>query len=140
MRFRPQKSRLNFQIAPNPSHRHRHSQLFRAGRIDFGTVAPGTRLTEKVEIDNQGGIAHQLHFIYSEPNSWFRVTRGQRLHADKPVPIEVDIAIDTAALEPEKAYNGWIDINMDDASTRVDLTVQLSAAPARFRPSPRLVS
>ena len=108
-------------------------------QIDFGSVEPGSRSTEKVEIDNKGGVAHQLHFIYSEPNSWFRVTRGQRLHADKPVPIEVEIAIDTTQLEPEKSYQGWIDINMDDASTRLELAVELTPAPARFRPSSRLV-
>ena len=107
-------------------------------RIDFGAVAPGTRAIEKIQIDNKGGVAYQLHFIYSEPNSWFRVTRGQRIHADKPVPIEVDIAIDTSQLEAEKAYQGWIDINMDDATTRVELAVELTA-PVRFRPSPRLV-
>jgi hypothetical protein len=94
--------------------------------LHFGTLLPGAQRTLIFYVENNGGPANNLQINYSDPNSWFKVTKGRRLHNYSPFPMEFSVLADTSKLEAGKSYKGWIEIRMDNAMTRVALSTQVA--------------
>ena len=100
--------------------------------LDFGTLKPGVKKVKTVQVGNAGGNANQLSFTYSDDDAWFVVSRGKRVYEDKPIPMLVDLAVDTRKLQPGGTYEGWVQVNMDDAWTRIALRVHVTEVTSRF--------
>ncbi|MEZ4712991.1 MAG: DnaJ domain-containing protein [Caldilineaceae bacterium] len=108
--------------------------------LDFGKLPWGSDQTLTFHVGNVGGDVRRFKLAYSEENSWFRVTEGARVHATKPFPLRFGVAVDTHALEPGKNYHGWIDINMDEVTTRINLHVHVVTMRAFVWLTPRLAT
>ncbi|MEZ4664387.1 MAG: J domain-containing protein [Caldilineaceae bacterium] len=108
--------------------------------LDFGNLPWGSDQTLTFHVGNVGGNVRRFKLGYSEENSWFRVTEGSRVHANKPFPLRFGVAVDTHALEPGKNYHGWIDINMDEVTTRINLHVHVVTMRAFVWLTPRLAT
>lgn len=92
-------------------------------QLDFGRVVWGERALQTFQVDNVGGPADRLNFSFSEGHEWFRIVTGRRVDSDNPMPMEVDVAVDTQFLEPGAPYSGWIAVHLDEAVARIPLSV-----------------
>ena len=108
--------------------------------LDFGKLPWGADQTLTFHVGNVGGDVRRFKLGYSEENSWFRVTEGSRVHPNKQFPLRFGVAVDTHALEPGKNYHGWIDINMDEVTTRINLHVHVVTMRAFVWLTPRLAT
>ncbi len=106
--------------------------------LDFGELARGKQQTLVFHVENSGGVAQSLQLEYSDVDGWFKVTKGRRLHPHQPFPMEFAVVVDTARLEAGKSYQGWIQVNLDNAVTRVALAVKVVAKQPLSLLSPRL--
>jgi len=106
--------------------------------LDFGELPWGKQQTLVFHVENSGGTVQSLQLEYSDVDGWFKVTKGRRLHAHQPFPMEFAVVVDTARLEIGKSYQGWIQIRMDNAATRVALAVKVVAKQPLSLLSPRL--
>jgi len=106
--------------------------------LDFGTLMQGTRHTLSFQVGNVGGDSAHIDFVYSETEPWFKITKRRRIHADKPVPLEVDVSVDTRTLEPGQTYGGWIDVTIENMSARVNLAVRVVEANLSALFAPRI--
>lgn len=106
--------------------------------LDFGELPWGRQQTLVFHVENSGGTVQSLQLEYSDVDGWFKVTKGRRLHAHQPFPMEFAVVVDTARLEVGKSYQGWIQIRMDNAATRVALAVKVAAKQPLSLLSPRL--
>lgn len=102
--------------------------------LDFGLVRPGERQRLRFQVDNNGATASTINFVCSDENSWFRVTKGRRIEEDKPLPLEFEVVADIDAPAPTHTYDGWIEINMDGVTTRVQLLARVQAVQPRTLP------
>lgn len=108
--------------------------------LDFGELPWGKQQTLVFHVENSGGTVQSLQLEYSDVDGWFKVTKGRRLHAQQPFPMEFAVVVDTARLEVGKSYQGWIQIRMDNAATRVALAVKVAAKQPLSLLSPRLAT
>lgn len=108
--------------------------------LDFGKLPWGSDQTLTFHVGNVGGNVRRFKLSYSEENSWFRVTEGSRVHPNKQFPLRFGVAVDTHALEPGQNYHGWIDINMDDVTTRINLHVHVVTMRAFVWLTPRVAT
>ena len=92
-------------------------------QLDFGRVIWGERAVQTFRVDNVGGPAERLNFSFSPDHDWFRVVTGRRVDPNNAMPLEVDVAVETQALEPGVRYEGWIGVHLDDAVARIPLAV-----------------
>ncbi len=92
-------------------------------QLDFGQVIWGERALQTFQVDNVGGPADRLNFSFSEGHEWFRIVTGRRVDPDNPMPMEVDVAVDTRLLDLGLSYNGWIAVHLDEAMARIPLSV-----------------
>ncbi len=102
------------------------------GILDLGTVRPGRHQRVKFQVGNAGAAAKGISFVYSDDHFWYTIAKSQQLFPDKAMPIEVEVLVNTANLQPGQAYRSWFDVNMDGATARVELRLQLATffAPA----------
>lgn len=100
--------------------------------LDFGSLNQGQRETITIQVGNMGGVAQQISFILSEPSTWFTISEQKQLYQDKLLPVEVDVTVDTSMLKVGKVYDGWIDVNLDNATTRVNLAAQIVDKKRKF--------
>ncbi len=115
--FAMQHGEETFGILPQP--------VVLPRNLQFGPLKRGARRTLLFQVENAGGIASDVHIRYSEENSWFTVVKGRQLYNYKPFPMEFAVQADTSELEIGKTYNGWLEIQLDDAATRVALSTQV---------------
>jgi hypothetical protein len=112
-------------------------------QLDFGMLRPGEQQKLRFQVDNLGATARSINFICSEENSWFRVSKGRRLDETQPLPLEFEVVADLeTAPEPTSSstsYQGWIEINMDGVTTRVQLTAHAPIESPRGLPSSRMM-
>lgn len=108
------------------------------GHLHFGPLPVGARRTLRFQVENAGGVAGDVHILYSEENSWFKVIKGRQLDNYKPFPMEFSVQADTSKLEIGKTYNGWLEIQIDDATTRVALSTQVIKRRSPSLLTPRL--
>jgi hypothetical protein len=107
--------------------------------LDFGLLRPGEQTRLRFQVDNEGAAAAAINFVCSEDNGWFHVTKGRRVNEDKPLPLEFEVVADIHAPAPTNAkpggepgaYDGWIEINMDGMTTRVQLLARVQAVQPR---------
>lgn len=103
--------------------------------LDFGEIPPRRRKIANLLVDNTGGDVQNVSFSYSagehQEQTWFTVTKGRPVHPDQPLPLALDVVVNSASLTPGQRYEGWVEVNMDGvtARTAVLLAVQESAAP-----------
>ncbi|MEM7535861.1 MAG: DnaJ domain-containing protein [Chloroflexota bacterium] len=95
-------------------------------QLNFGSLAHGRRKTMTFQVDNLGGPAKSMNFIYSDQDSWFKVAKGTRVYAEKPVPVKIEVMVETEKLDIGKSYEGWLDVEMDGFIQRVDLSVAVT--------------
>jgi hypothetical protein len=107
--------------------------------IDFGVVPPQDRRTARVQVGNVGGDAQNITFLYSEEPRWFTITKGRQIYADRPMPLEFEVAVNTAQLEQDRAYSGWVEINMDGITARTHLQLAVGQPVSRPMPARRLI-
>ncbi|MEZ4713215.1 MAG: DnaJ domain-containing protein [Caldilineaceae bacterium] len=107
--------------------------------LDFGLLKRGESETITIQIGNMGGVAQQLNFVLSEPSEWFAISEQKQLYQDKLLPIEVDVTVDANKLEVGKMYDGWIDVTLDNTTTRVNIAAQIGAKKSRLSFSMRLI-
>ena len=119
------------QMADEPS-MHPPRPIVSHSFLDFGTLKRGDRETITIQVGNMGGVAQQLNFILSEPSQWFAISEQKQLYQDKLLPVEVDVTVDASKLEVGKAYDGWIDVTLDNTTTRVNIAAQITAKKSRF--------
>jgi len=125
--FTMQQTEARFGILPQPVALPRNLQ--------FGPLTRGARRTLLFQVENAGGMAGAVQIRYSEEDSWFTVVKGRQLYNYKPFPMEFAVQADTSRLEIGKTYNGWLEIQIDDATARVALSTQVVR-----RRSPRLLT
>lgn len=106
--------------------------------LDFGTLSQGVRQKLTFQVGNLGGTSKDVEFNFSENHAWFKVLKSRRVHANKPVPLEVDVLVDTRHLEPGQNYDGWIDVTLDNVPARVNVAVNVVEAQFRNIFSSRL--
>lgn len=94
--------------------------------LDFGTLPHGARGKLSFQVGNLGGPPRRIDFLYSEQNSWFKVVKSRRTHADKPTPLEVQVQVKTRGLDVGRTYSGWLHVTMDDVPVRVNLAVSVA--------------
>lgn len=110
--------------------------------LDFGALPPHRRKRASLLVDNQGGDVQNVSFTYStaeqpEP-AWFTVTKAHQVRSSQPLPLTLDVVVNSASLIPGQRYEGWVEVNMDGATARttVRLAVEEAAPPyiavARF--------
>ena len=104
--------------------------------LDFGELRPGQQPRLRFQVDNTGAEASTINFVCSEDGGWFRVTKGRRVVEDSPFPLEFEVIAELDTPVPAGAYDGWIEINMDGVTTRVQLAAR--AQSMRPRSLPRL--
>lgn len=105
--------------------------------LNFGAVPPNRRASGRLQVGNVGGAARNMS-VYTEPRPWFTVTKGRQLYPDQPVPLEFEVMVNSAKLEPGR-YSSWLEINMDGVTIRAALLLEVTdAAPVRL-PLRRLV-
>ncbi len=93
--------------------------------LDFGALAPGTQKVLSFQVDNQGGPVTSFSFAYSEHNSWFQVVQADHQHNGTPFPMDIQVRVDTSSLEPGTDHLGWLDIYLDEISTRVFIKMRV---------------
>jgi hypothetical protein len=105
--------------------------------LDFGVIPPNRRASGRLQVGNVGGAARNMS-IYTEPQPWFTVTKGRQLYADQPVPLEFEVMVNSAKLEPGR-YTSWLEIHMDGVTTRAALLLEVTAAAPVQLPLRRLL-
>ena len=120
-----------------PSRRVRlPSPIVEPAVLDFGELRPGQQPRLRFQVDNTGAEASTINFVCSEDGGWFRVTKGRRVVEDSPFPLEFEVIAELDTPVPAGVYDGWIEINMDGVTTRVQLAAR--AQSMRPRSLPRL--
>jgi hypothetical protein len=94
--------------------------------LDFGDIGVGEQRALRFQVKNGGGVAQRLQLHYSEEHSWFKVTKGQRLHGIHPFPMEFLVVADTQNLQPGRRYLGSIVIDMDGYRETVELAATVT--------------
>ncbi|MEZ4673568.1 MAG: J domain-containing protein [Caldilineaceae bacterium] len=106
--------------------------------LDFGDIPKGVQQSLLFQLQNDGGVARNLQLRYSDDHSWFKVTKGRRILKNRPFPMEFAVAIDTNHLQVGKTYQGWVQVNLDEETTQVDLMVKVGDRKGFSWRSPRL--
>lgn len=103
--------------------------------VDFGSVPHGETSQRQVQIGNSGAQAKSLQIHLGDGQSWFSIVKGQRLNTSQPLPLNLELAANTALLTPDQRYESWIEVDMDGQRARLPL--QLHVTPAKTRaPTP----
>ncbi len=105
--------------------------------LDFGTMRVGEKGMRSVQIGNLGGDAKNLNFVYSVEQPWFKVSKGKRVYADRPFPLDFQITVDTKRLAAQRNYQEWLTVELDGVPVRVPLALTVAARPRALRISPR---
>jgi DnaJ domain len=103
-------------------------------QLDFGLVPEKSTQTLSFQVENRGGLVHDTAITLSEENSWFYVKAGVPLFPGIPFPMEFTVAADTHQLTAGQSYVGWIDVRLDEATTRVSVSLTVAEPP----PAPSL--
>lgn len=107
-------------------------------QLDFGTLQIGQRAKRNLQIGNLGGPAENIGYVYSNTKPWFQLSKGKRIYAEQPFPLDFELAVDTRRLKPDMLYQEWVEIVLDGMPVRVGLQLQTVAgrralgAPVRF--------
>jgi hypothetical protein len=125
--------------APRPVDARPPIPIVEPAVIDFGLVPPHHRRRARVQVGNVGGVAQNVAFTYSEEPHWFTITKGRQIYADQPMPLEFEVAVNTAELEPNHQYQGWVEINMDGITARIALQLAVGEPSAPTVAPRRLV-
>lgn len=112
--------------APTPS-RTPPVPVVEPATLNFGVLQPNRRASARLQVGNIGGAARNMS-VYSEPQPWFTVTKGRQVYSDQPVPLEFEVMVNSAKLEPGR-YSGWLEISMDGVTTRAVLLLQVAEVP-----------
>ncbi|GEM_PF-3120814 len=93
--------------------------------LDFGALPPDTQKVLSFQVDNQGGPVTSFSFAYSEHNSWFQVVQADHQRNGAPFPMEIQVRVDTSSLKPGTDHLGWLDVYLDEVSTRVFIKLRV---------------
>lgn len=92
--------------------------------LDFGLMARRLQRTAAFQVRFEKEI-QSVDFVPSEEDSWFRVSKVSHVYGSHHTSLEFDVEVDTTGLSAQ-TYQGWIDLYLDDAMTRLPLTVQVA--------------
>ena len=93
--------------------------------LDFGVLPSNRQTRARIQVGNAGGMAQSISFTYSDEQPWFTVTKGRQIYPNRPLPLEFEVLVNTAALEPSQHYTGWVEINMDGITARSALRLEV---------------
>lgn len=114
------------QVAPQP--------VAYPPQLDFGAVPVGRRGRRTIQIGNLGGPAENINFVYSRKTPWFQASKGKRVYAEQPFPLDFEVTIDTRHLKPNQQYHEWMEAVLDGVPVRIDIKLQ-TVPQTRARPS-----
>ncbi len=106
--------------------------------LDFGIVNGRAKVVRSFQVDNLGGPAKTIEFVYEEHQPWFQIGNGRPIVEGKPLPVLFDITADLHKLALAQTHHAWVDIDMDGVRARLNLMVQVTKASPSFKFSPRL--
>lgn len=101
--------------------------------LEFGTVAVGQRHSVKFKVGNAGGPTKNISFVYSDEHAWYSIAKVRQVFPDKPFPVEIEVIVNSNKLAPSENYQSWFDVNMDGATSRVELRLQTTYQAPAFR-------
>jgi len=104
--------------------------------LDFGTLPLGAKGVRSVQIGNTGGDAKAINFVYSLEHPWFKISKGKRVYADQPFPLDFQITVDTRQLKAQQKYQELLTVELDGVPIRIPLMVTMAAKPQRRRLAP----
>ena len=111
--------------------------------LDFGALPPYRRKRASLLVDNRGGDVQNVSFASStaeQPESaWFTVTKAQQVQASQPLPLTLDVVVNSASLLPGQRYEGWVEVNMDGATARTTVRLAVEEAAPPYIPVARFV-
>jgi hypothetical protein len=81
--------------------------------LDFGVVNGSNKVVRSFQVDNIGGPAKAIEFVYGEQHAWFQIGNGRPVIEDKPIPVLFDITVDPHKLAAAQTHHAWVDIDMD---------------------------
>lgn len=99
--------------------------------LDFGTLPMGVKGVRSVQIGNTGGDAKGVNFVYSLDHPWFKISKGKRVYADQPFPLDFQIMVDTRQLKAQQKYQELLTVELDGVPVRIPLTLTVAAKPQR---------
>ncbi len=100
-------------------------------KLDFGVMMAGSQSRRKFQVGTVGRLPKDFSIAASQQKGWFSVGAGRRIFPERPLPMEFEVTIDTAALDSGKAYDGWIDVRMDNVIARVSLSLRVEQPRVR---------
>lgn len=115
------------RVAPQP--------VVHPPELDFGTAAVGQKVSRRMQVGNIGGAAESINFVYSTENPWFRVSKGKRVYAGQPFPLDFEVVVDTRRLTPGERHQAWLEAVLDGIPVRVALQVNVAKSKRALRPS-----
>jgi len=103
--------------------------------LDFGLLDRRQQRTAAFQVRFEKNI-EGVDFVPSEEDGWFRVAKVSHVYGSHYASLEFEVEVDTTGLTPQ-TYQGWIDLYLDNAMTRLPLTMQVAARPWQTLRLPR---
>ncbi|CAN5403507.1 hypothetical protein BH10CHL1_BH10CHL1_20450 [soil metagenome] len=107
--------------------------------LDFGILSGKDKVVRSFQVENLGGPAKTIEFLYSENHAWFQIGNGRPVIQGKPMPVLFDITVDLHKLPPTQTHHAWVDIDMDGMCARLNLMVHVTRPASSFKFSRRLI-
>lgn len=101
--------------------------------LEFGTIAVGQRHALKFKVGNAGGPSQNISFVYHDDHAWYSIARVRQVYPDKSFPVEIEVIVNPHKLQSSRNYQAWFDVNMDGATSRVELRLQTKPQATSFR-------
>jgi DnaJ domain/WD40-like Beta Propeller Repeat len=101
--------------------------------LEFGSVAVGQRQALKFKVGNAGGPTKNISFVYHDDHAWYSITRVRQIYPDKSFPVEIEVILNPHKLQSNRKYQSWFDVNMDGATSRIELSLQTKQQATSFQ-------
>lgn len=106
--------------------------------LDFGLVNANEAAVRSFQVNNLGGPAKSIEFIYPDQQRWFQIGNGRPVTQGAPLPVVFDVTADVRKLAPTQVHHTWVEVDMDGARTRLNITVRVATTQSAFKLSSRL--
>jgi WD40 repeat protein len=98
--------------------------------LDFGHLEVGESRVLRFKVDNLGGPINQMiDFHPSEKDGWFKITGYDNISGSNTCPVEVEVTVNTKDMTDGRTYDGWIEISLDNNTTKIFLTATILTKP-----------
>ncbi len=97
----------------------------RPAHIDFGEVMRGATLSQCFTILGNATHLRNLKFTFSQPTPFFSVEKQRPLPKEQALPAEMQLKLQTNALEPGLIHSGWVQAELDGAISKVSFSIYI---------------